>query len=97
MNWINVLVVLTMIVLASLFSSANLGLISLGFLTWQSEPMPLYLIVLSAFLSGFLGGVLALSFSRRKHKVEIASLRHENALLRTELDNLRNFPLQDEL
>jgi len=43
------------------------------------------------------GGLLALSFSRRKHKKEIKYLRKENALLNQEVENLRNIPLQDDL
>jgi len=46
---------------------------------------------------GFSGGMLSLSFSRRKHKQEISQLREENDLLHQEVENLRNIPLQDDV
>lgn len=97
MNWINVIVVLLLTTLATVFALANNGPIQLHFIGFTSIKMPLFVPMFIALLLGFLGGLLALSFSRRKHKIEIRRLRQENELLQKEVDNLRNLPLQDEV
>jgi len=96
MNWINALSVVLLTTLATMFAAVNNGKVSISFIGYSSGDMPLYVPVFISFLLGFLGGMLSLSFSRRKHKVEINQLRQENALLQTEVNNLRNLPLQDE-
>ncbi len=96
MNWINALTVLILTTLATMFAAVNGTMITVGFAGFTSGKMPLYVPIFIAFLLGFLGGMLALSFSRRKHKAEIAHLRQENMLLQKEVNNLRNLPLQDE-
>ncbi|MDQ6992932.1 MAG: LapA family protein [Mariprofundus sp.] len=96
-NWINVLVVLVLTSFATMFALENLSTVELSFLSIVSDPIPLYLPVFIAFLFGFGGGVLAMAFSRRKHKEEISSLRAEHDRLQLEVDNLRNIPLQDDV
>lgn len=97
MNWINVLVVLVLTTLATVFAVSNTIEVHLDFAGLKSGGMPLYVPVFVAFLVGFIGGMLSLSFSRRKHKMEIGQLRQENEVLKEELNNLRNLPLQDEV
>jgi uncharacterized integral membrane protein len=97
MNWINLLVVLVLTSVATMFALSNTIPVSLAFSGLSSAPLPLYVPIFIAFLLGFLGGMLALSFSRRKHKEEIAHLRGENSRLQQEVDNLRNIPLQDDV
>ena len=96
-NWINVLLVVVLTSFATMFAMANLTMVQIHFLGVSSASVPLYIPVFFAFLLGFFGGVLALSFSRRKHKQEIAFLRQENGRLQREVDNLRNIPLQDDV
>jgi len=96
MNWINALSVVVLTTLAIMFATANDTRVSIAFAGLTSGRVPLYVPIFLAFLLGFLGGMLALSFSRRKHKREINRLRQENELLQTEVNNLRNLPLQDE-
>jgi len=79
------------------FSLANLTPVSLQLLGVSSQPVPLYVPIFVAFLLGFSGGMLSLSFSRRKHKQEIEALRKDNDLLQREVENLRNIPLQDDV
>ncbi|HKJ84135.1 MAG TPA: LapA family protein [Mariprofundaceae bacterium] len=97
MNWINVLVVLVLTTLATVFAVSNTIEVHLHFAGLMSGGMPLYVPVFVAFLIGFAGGMVSLSFSRRKHKAEIGQLRQENEVLKEELNNLRNLPLQDEV
>lgn len=96
MNWINILVVLLFTSLATIFALSNVEPVQLRFVGFVSGKLPLYVPVFAAFLFGFLGGMLSLSFSRRKHKREITQLKQENELLQQEVNNLRNLPLQDE-
>jgi len=96
MNWINAVLVVILTTLATMFAAANGGRITVSFANLTSGQMPLFVAIFIAFLIGFAGGMLSLSFSRRKHKIEIARLRQENSLLQTEVNNLRNLPLQDE-
>ncbi|RMG90590.1 MAG: LapA family protein [Zetaproteobacteria bacterium] len=97
MNWINVLVVIVLTSFATMFALVNISPVQVRFLGFESDPIPFYVPVFVSFLIGFFGGMLALSFSRRKHKIEIQSLREENRRLKQEVDNLRNIPLQDDL
>jgi len=96
MNWINALSVVLLTTLATMFAAVNDGKVSISFVSYSSGDIPLYVPIFVAFLLGFLGGMLSLSFSRRKHKLEINQLRQENDLLQAEVDNLRNLPLQEE-
>ncbi|MDQ6990000.1 MAG: LapA family protein [Mariprofundaceae bacterium] len=97
MNWLNVGVSVGLAAVATAFALANTMPVKMGFLGWTSAEHALFMPVFMAFFFGFLGGVLALSFSRRKHKREISFLRKENSLLHQEVENLRNIPLQDDL
>lgn len=96
MNWINALSVILLTTLATMFAAVNNSRISIHFADYSSGNVPVYVPIFIVFLLGFLGGMLSLSFSRRKHKLEINRLRQENNLLQTEVNNLRNLPLQDE-
>jgi len=96
-NWINVLLVIVLTSFATMFAMANLLPVQVHFLGVDSANVPLYVPVFIAFLLGFVGGMLALSFSRRKHKQEIIWLKVEHERLQWEVDNLRNIPLQDDV
>ncbi len=97
MNWINVVVVLLLTSLATMFALSNMTPVRIAFAGMISGAIPVYVPVFVAFIIGFAGGMLSLSFSRQKHKQEIRRLRRDNERLQQEVDNLRNFPLQDEL
>ena len=97
MNWINVLVILVLTSFATIFALSNVDMVHVGIAGLISHPIPLYVPIFVAFILGFIGGMLTLSFSRRKHKQEISTLRRENELLTQEVENLRNIPLQDDV
>ncbi len=97
MNWINVLVILVLTSFATIFALSNIDTVQIGIAGLTSRPVPLYVPIFVAFLLGFIGGMLSLSFSRRKHKQEISNLRNENEMLTKEVENLRNIPLQDDV
>ena len=97
LNWINILVVLVLTSCATMFAIGNQSQIQIHFLGVSSIPMPLYVPFFVSFILGFCGGLLALSFSRRKHKQEIIWLRNEHEKLQKEVENLRNIPLQDDV
>jgi len=97
MNWLSLSVSIGLAVFATTFALTNTMLVHLSFLGLHTDDAPLFIPIFTAFFFGFAGGVLALSFSRRKHKKEIKHLRKENALLHKEVENLRTIPLQDDL
>jgi len=97
MNWINVVIILLLTSLATMFALSNMTPVHIAFAGMVSGAIPVYVPVFIAFIVGFAGGMLSLSFSRQKHKQEIRRLRRDNERLQQEVDNLRNFPLQDEL
>ena len=83
-NWINVLLVIVLTSFATMFALANLTPVHIQFLGVSSASTPVFIPVFLAFMLGFFGGVLSLSFSRRKHKLEINRLRDENGRLQRE-------------
>lgn len=97
MNWLNISVSIGLALFAITFALENMMPVHLSFLGFSTDEMPLFFPIVTSFLLGFSGGLLALSFSRRKHKKEIKFLRKENVLMHKEVENLRNIPLQDDL
>jgi len=97
MNWTNVLVIIILTSFATIFALSNVNPVHVGIANLKSGPVPLYMPIFIAFFLGVIGGMLSLSFSRRKHKKEISDLRKENETLTREVENLRNIPLQDDL
>ncbi len=97
MHWLNIVVMALLTAFGITFALSNLSPIEVSFLGLKSKAIPFYIPVFIAFLLGFSGGMLSLSFSRRKHKRQILSLSQENALLQQEVENLRNIPLQDDV
>jgi len=96
-HWLNIVVMALLTAFFITFALSNLVLVDVALLGVESQPIPLYIPVFIAFLLGFSGGMLSLSFSRRKHKQEISQLREENNILHQEVENLRNIPLQDDV
>jgi len=97
MNWANAVIVALLTAVATIFAMANAGEVPIAFSGIGSGHSPLYIPVFVAFMIGYIGGVLSLAFSRNKHKKRIAELESENSRLGSEVENLRNIPLQDEL
>jgi len=95
MYWLNTLGAVIITIIATVFVISNQHLVYVAFAAHTSSYIPLYWPLCLAFLTGFLGGLLAMSFSRRKHKKTIVFFQKENARLQEEVNNLRNLPLQD--
>ncbi|MDX8390548.1 MAG: LapA family protein [Mariprofundaceae bacterium] len=96
MNWINIVVILLFASFATIFSWSNPLEVQIAFAGLSSQQLPLFVPIFIAFILGFTSGILALFFSRRKHKSEISRLNHENKIFQQEVNNLRNLPLQDD-
>lgn len=96
-HWLNIAIMALLTAFFIAFALSNLLLVDVALLGVKSQPIPFYIPVFIAFLLGFSGGMLSLSFSRRKHKEEISQLREENNILHQEVENLRNIPLQDDV
>jgi len=97
MNWANAVIVALLTAAATIFAMENTGEVTIAFTGIGSGHSPLYMPVFIAFVLGYVGGVLSLAFSRNKHKKRIGELEAENGRLGSEVENLRNIPLQDEL
>jgi len=96
-HWLNIVIVIMLTVFGIAFATSNLELVHVSFLRLSTLNAPLYLPIIIAFFTGVIGGILSLFFSRRKHKLEIQRLQQENILLKQEVENLRNIPLQDDV
>ncbi|MDQ6967715.1 MAG: LapA family protein [Mariprofundaceae bacterium] len=96
-HWLNIAVMALLTAFFITFALSNLALVNVALLGLKSQEIPFYMPVFIAFILGFSGGMLSLSFSRRKHKQEISQLRKENNVLHQEVENLRNIPLQDDV
>ncbi|MDQ6951605.1 MAG: LapA family protein [Mariprofundales bacterium] len=96
-NWVNTLIIVLITAGATIFALANAEDVTLAFSGIGHFSSPLYAPVFAAFVLGYVGGVASLAFSRRKHKRRIAYLEQEHARLSSEVENLRNIPLQEEL
>jgi uncharacterized integral membrane protein len=79
-----------------MFALSNSDPVQLRFGGGPTLGIPLFVPIFVSFLCGFFGGMLSLSFSRRKHKRDIRQLEQDNRNLQQELDNLRTLPLQDD-
>ncbi len=97
MNWMNALLIVVITAVATIFALANSGDVAIAFSGIGQVSCPLYVPVFTSFIIGYIGGLLSLAFSRRKHKRRIAYLEQEHARLSGEVENLRNIPLQEEL
>ncbi|MDQ6954528.1 MAG: LapA family protein [Mariprofundaceae bacterium] len=96
-HWLNIAVMALLLAFFIIFALSNLSKVEVRLLGMHSQAIWLSIPIFIAFLLGFSGGMLSLSFSRRKHKLEISKLRAENKLLHQEVENLRNIPLQDDV
>jgi len=96
-NWINALIIVLITAAATIFALANAEMVPLAFSGIGHLTLPLYAPVFAGFVLGYVGGVASLAFSRRKHKRRIAYLEQEHARLSSEVENLRNIPLQEDL
>jgi len=97
LHWLNIVIVIMLTMFGIAFATSNLGVVHVSFLHLSTFDAPLYLPIFMAFFMGVVGGILSLFFSRQKHKKEIERLQKENSLLKQEVENLRNIPLQDDV
>ena len=94
-HWLNIAIIVLLTTFFIAFALSNLLLVDVTFLGVTSQPIPFYIPIFIAFLLGFSGGMLSLSFSLRKHKKEISHFLDENKILHKEVENRRNIPFQD--
>jgi len=97
LHWLNIVIVIMLTIFGIAFATSNLLIVHVSFLHLSTLDAPLYLPIFIAFFMGVIGGILSLFFSRQKHKKEIERLQKENLLLKQEVENLRNIPLQDDV
>jgi uncharacterized integral membrane protein len=63
---------------------------------WESQPLPVWVVIYLSFGAGVLFWLLASIFQVFQLKSEIRRMRRENSKLKNELDDLRNISIEEE-
>ena len=64
---------------------------------WETEPLPIWLVVYASFAIGVLFWLIVSIFQVFQLKSQIRQIRKENKSLRQELDGLRNLSIDEDL
>ena len=103
MKYVVIVVMLVLVLLLSTFGIQNPNPVTVRFLQWQSDAVPLYAIMLVSVLVGFALNALLSLPSRIQRQVELRRLRqstsaqeHEIADLKSRLPKPVMTPLADE-
>jgi uncharacterized integral membrane protein len=70
--------------------------VTVEFIKWRSVPIPLWIVMYLSFLAGVLVWFVGSIFKLIQLKTEVKKSQRENKMLRKELDELRNIPIDDE-
>jgi len=83
--------------LALAFALANQGqTVSVRFLKWQSDILPLYIYLYLAFAAGLLSGLVITALGAMKLKRDVHRLNRENHKIQQELDRMRNVSIDED-
>lgn len=98
LKWLNLLIVGLFVVLSAVFAVDNQQKILIS-LPWKVNPskVRIYALVFISFFSGMLlgGGMVWMNTLRGRRQA--AKLARQNRELETEVNNLRNLPLDNDL
>jgi len=70
--------------------------VTVEFFKWQSVPIPLWIVMYLSFLVGVLVWFVGSIFKVIQLKAEVRKTQKEKELLKKELDELRNIPIEEE-
>ncbi|MFP4392133.1 MAG: LapA family protein [Desulfohalobiaceae bacterium] len=104
MRYFKVLLIVILFFLSMVFFVQNTGVLisklrikfELFGLDWISNPVPIYIFILLAFVVGALVSMLYLLLERIRQGREIKHYRLQNKKLQEEITSLRNIPLEEE-
>jgi len=98
LKWIFWVIVLFIIII---FVTQNVEFLKethkLEFLFWEtSRPLPIWVVLFVSFAAGVLIWLIGSIFKVLELKSEIKKINKENTVLRKELNELRNIPIDDD-
>lgn len=70
--------------------------VTIEFFWWRSIPIPLWVVMYLSFLVGLLVWFIGSIFKVIQLRSEVKKTKKENVLLKRELDELRNIPIDEE-
>lgn len=82
------------LVVAIIFSTLNYSSVPLNYLFGQTR-LPLSVLLVVAFIGGFIAGLLLDAWLMYRQKARIRRLERQLATCESEISNLRKLPLKD--
>lgn len=70
--------------------------VTVEFIRWQSVAIPLWIVTYLSFLVGILVWFVFSIYKVMQLKTEVRKTNKENEVLKKELDELRNIPIEEE-
>jgi len=71
-------------------------MVTVEFLNYRSNQLPLWVVMYSAFAVGVVVWLIGSIYKVLQLKSDVRKMNKENIVLRKELDQLRNIPIEDE-
>ena len=93
-KWIFWVLVLLFLILFATQNSTQT--VTVEFVKWRSVPIPLWIVMYLSFLVGILVWFAGSIFKVFQLRSEVKKSQRENKMLRKELDELRNIPIDEE-
>ncbi len=85
------------LLLLILFATQNATqTVTVEFFKWRSTPIPLWIVMYLSFLVGILVWFVGSVFKVFQLKTEVRKTSKENEMLKKELDELRNIPIEED-
>ena len=85
------------LLLLILFATQNASqTVTVEFIKWRSVPIPLWIVMYLSFLAGVLVWFIGSIFKLVQLKSEVKKSKREIKVLKKELDQLRNIPIDEE-
>ena len=81
-----------------LFATQNVvETVNVEFFNWQTKnPLPLWVVMYLSFLAGMLVWFIGSIYKILQLKAEVRKVKRENEELKSEVDQLRNIPIDEE-
>ena len=93
-RWIFWVIALLFLILFATQNAAQT--VQIEFFWWRSIPIPLWVVMYLSFLVGLLVWFIGSIFKVVQLRSEVKKTKKENVLLKRELDELRNIPIDEE-
>ncbi len=89
--------ILALLFLILFATQNNAETVNIEFFKWQTKnPLPLWIVMYVSFLVGILVWFIGSIFKIVQLKTEVRKTNKENQVLKKELDELRNIPIEEE-